>query len=220
MNDEKKIAGLYIRVSTEDQAREGFSLPEQEKWLRAMCEYKGYEIYKLYKDAGISAKTGNYRPAFEELLQDIRDKKCNTIVVLKLDRLTRSVYDMEGIMKFLDENNAYLDCANEEINTTNSSGKMVARLLTTVSQNEIEKTSERTKIGLAGAIKVGNIPHRAPFGYKHVNKKLVIDEATKDQVIRIFNLYYEGNSYQTISNIYNKEDIVLKKTTTNCSRLV
>ena len=151
MNDEKKNAGLYIRVSTEDQAREGFSLPEQEKRLRAMCEYKGYEIYKLYKDAGISAKTGNYRPAFEELLQDIRDKKCNTIVVLKLDRLTRSVYDMEGIMKFLDENNAYLDCANEEINTTNSSGKMVARLLTTVSQNEIERTSERTKIGLAGA---------------------------------------------------------------------
>ena len=58
-------------------------------------------------------------------VKDIRDKKCNTIVVLKLDRLTRSVYDMEGIMKFLDENNAYLDCANEEINTTNSSGKMV-----------------------------------------------------------------------------------------------
>ena len=49
MDNEKKIAGLYIRVSTEDQAREGFSLPEQEKRLRAMCEYKGYEIYKLYK---------------------------------------------------------------------------------------------------------------------------------------------------------------------------
>ena len=52
MNNDKKIAGIYIRVSTEDQAREGFSLPEQEKRLRAMCEYKGYEIYKLYKDAG------------------------------------------------------------------------------------------------------------------------------------------------------------------------
>ena len=61
MNEEKKIAGIYIRVSTEDQAREGFSLPEQEKRLRAMCEYKGYEIYKIYKDAGISAKTGNHR---------------------------------------------------------------------------------------------------------------------------------------------------------------
>ena len=128
MKEDKKIAGLYIRVSTEEQARDGFCLPEQEKRLKAMCEYKGYEIYKSYMDAGISTKTGNYRPAFEELLQDIRDKKCNTIVVLKLDRLTRSVYDMEGITKFLDENNAYLDCANEEINTTNSSGKMVARL--------------------------------------------------------------------------------------------
>ena len=207
MSDEKKIAGIYIRVSTEDQAREGFSLPEQEKRLKAMCEYKGYEIYKVYKDAGISAKTGNYRPAFEELKEDIKNKKVNTIVVLKLDRLTRSVYDMENIMKFLDENNAYLDCANDDINTTNANGRMVARLLTTVSQNEIERTSERTKIGLSGAIKEGNIPHRAPFGYKRLNKKLVPDPLTKDQIIRIFNLYYEGNSYQTISNMYNKEKV-------------
>ena len=65
-----------------------------------MCEYKGYKIYKVYKDAGISAKTGNIRPAFEELLQDIKDKKCNTIVVLKLDRLTRSVYDWKNIINF------------------------------------------------------------------------------------------------------------------------
>ncbi len=121
MNDEKKIAGLYIRVSTEDQAREGFSLPEQEKRLRAMCEYKGYEIYKVYKDAGISAKTGNTRPAFEELLQDIRDKKCNTIVVLKLDRLTSSVFDWEKIIRFLEENddlkheNYQLKYKNEEL---------------------------------------------------------------------------------------------------------
>ena len=210
MNEEKKIAGIYIRVSTEDQVREGFSLPEQEKRLRSMCEYKGYEIYKVYKDAGISAKTGNKRPAFEELKEDIRSKKCNTIVVLKLDRLTRSVYDWENIMKFLEENNAYLDCANDDINTTNANGRMVARLLTTVSQNEIERTSERTKIGLAGAIKVGNIPNKAPFGYKHVNKKLVIDPLTKDEVIRIFNLYYEGNSYQTIANIYNEEKVFRK----------
>ena len=210
MDNEKKIAGLYIRVSTEDQAREGFSLPEQEKRLRAMCEYKGYEIYKLYKDAGISAKTGNTRPAFEELLQDIRDKKCNTIVVLKLDRLTRSVFDLEGIMNFLEENNAYLDCANEEINTTNSSGKMVARLLTTVSQNEIERTNERTKFGLSGAIKEGHIPARAPLGYKHIDKKLVPDPLTKDIVIRIYNLYFEGKSYYNIATIFNEEQVLGK----------
>ena len=210
IDNEKKIAGLYIRVSTEDQAREGFSLPEQEKRLRAMCEYKGYEIYKLYKDAGISAKTGNTRPAFEELLQDIRDKKCNTIVVLKLDRLTRSVFDLEGIMNFLEENNAYLDCANEEINTTNSSGKMVARLLTTVSQNEIERTSERTKFGLSEAIKEGHIPARAPLGYKHIDKKLVPDPLTKDIVIRIYNLYFEGKSYYNIATIFNEEQVLGK----------
>ena len=124
-DDVKKVAGIYIRVSTEDQAREGFSLPEQEKRLRAMCEYKGYEIYDVYQDAGISAKTDNKRPAFDQLLQDIKDKKCNTIVVLKLDRLTRSVYDWENILKFLEENEAYLDCANDDINTTSANGKMI-----------------------------------------------------------------------------------------------
>ena len=211
MNNEKKIAGLYIRVSTEDQAREGFSLPEQEKRLRAMCEYKGYEIYKVYKDAGISAKTGNHRPAFEELLQDIKDKKCNTIVVLKLDRLTRSVYDMEHIIGFLEENDAYLDCANDDINTTNANGKMVARLLTTVSQNEIERTSERTKIGLAGAIKSGHIPGHCPLGFKRKNKKMVPDVLTKDIVIRMFQLYFEGNSYQKIANIFNAENVGNKR---------
>ncbi len=219
MNEEKKIAGIYIRVSTEDQAREGFSLPEQEKRLRAMCEYKGYEIYKTYKDAGISAKTGNKRPAFEELKEDIVNKKCNTIVVLKLDRLTRSVYDWENIMKFLEENNAYLDCANDDINTTNANGRMVARLLTTVSQNEIERTSERTKIGLAGAIKVGNIPNKAPLGYKHVDKKLVPNPLTKDIAVRIFDLYYEGKSYFNIATIYNEEK-VLGKTNWNDSTIL
>ena len=210
MNEENKIAGLYIRVSTEDQAREGFSLKEQEKRLRAMCEYKGYEVYKIYKDSGISAKTGNYRPAFEELLQDIKDKKCNTIVVLKLDRLTRSVYDWENILKFLEENDAYLDCANDDINTTNANGKMISRILTSVSQQEIERTSERTKVGLSGAIKEGHIPARAPLGYKHIDKKLVPDPLTKDIVIRIYNLYFEGKSYYNIATIFNKEQVLGK----------
>ena len=210
MNEEKKIAGLYIRVSTEDQAREGFSLPEQEKRLRTMCEFKGYEVYNVYEERGISAKTGNYRPKFEELLQDIRDKKINTIVVLKLDRLTRSVADWEKILKFLEDNDAYLDCANDDINTTNANGKMISRILTSVSQQEIERTSERTKIGLAGAIKVGHIPHQAPLGYKHEDKKLVIDYAKKDVVIRIFNMYHDGLSYKKISNILNEEQVLGK----------
>ena len=210
MNEEKKKCGLYLRVSTEDQAREGFSLPEQRERLESFCKFKGYEIIDYYEDAGISAKTGNYRPEFERLKNDIKAKKVNTIVALKLDRITRSIYDWENLMTFLDENNAYLDCVNDEINTTSANGKMISRLLMSVSQNEIERTSERTKVGLAGAIKCGHIPHVAPLGYKHEDKKLVIDYSTKDIIVRIFNLYYNGYSYQKISNLFNEEKVLGK----------
>lgn len=210
MGEEKKKCGLYMRVSTEDQAREGFSLPEQKERLETFCRFKCYEIVDYYQDAGISAKTGNYRPEFERLKEDIKSKKINTIISLKLDRITRSIYDWENLITFLDENEAYLDCANDEVNTTTANGKMVARLLMSVSQNEIERTSERTKIGLAGAIKQGHIPHIAPLGYKHENKTLVIDYSTKDVVVRIFELYSEGYSYQKISNLFNEEKVLGK----------
>lgn len=209
-NKVKNLCGLYLRVSTEDQAREGFSLPEQKERLETFCKFKGYEIVDYYEDAGISAKTGNYRPEFERLKKDIKSKRINTIIALKLDRITRSIFDWEKLMTFLDENDAYIDCANDEVNTTNANGKMISRLLMSVSQNEIERTSERTKIGLAGAIKQGHLPSQAPLGYKHENKKLVIDYSTKDVVVRIFELYYNGNSYQTISNILNKEQVLGK----------
>ena len=210
MEENKKKCGLYLRVSTEDQAREGFSLPEQKERLENFCKFKGYEIIDYYQDAGISAKTGNHRPEFERLKKDIKSKKINTIIALKLDRITRSIYDWENLMTFLDENDAYLDCVNDEINTTSANGKMISRLLMSVSQNEIERTSERTKVGMAGAIKSGHIPHKAPLGYKHEDKKLVIDYSTKDIVVRIFDLYYNGYSYQKISNLFNEEKVLGK----------
>ena len=210
MDDVKKVCGLYLRVSTEDQAREGFSLPEQKERLEAYCKFKGFVIKDYYTDAGISAKTGNYRPEFERLKEDIKSKKINTIIALKQDRITRSIFDWEELMRFLEENDAYLDCVNDDINTTNANGKMVSRILMSVSQQEIERTSERTKVGLAGAIKQGHIPHQAPLGYKHENKKLVIDHLTKDVVIRIFELYHKGMSYQKISTLFNKEQVLGK----------
>ena len=210
MDDVKKVCGLYMRVSTEDQAREGFSLPEQKERLEAYCKFKGFVIKDYYTDAGISAKTGNYRPEFERLKEDVKSKKINTIIALKQDRITRSIFDWEELMRFLEENDAYLDCVNDDINTTNANGKMVSRILMSVSQQEIERTSERTKVGLAGAIKQGHIPHQAPLGYKHENKKLVIDHLTKDVVIRIFELYHKGMSYQKISTLFNKEQVLSK----------
>jgi len=83
--DNKKIAGIYIRVSTEDQVREGFSLGEQQEKLEQLCKYKGFEIFKIYKDAGISAKNMKDRPAFQEMLEDMKSGKINYIVAYKLD---------------------------------------------------------------------------------------------------------------------------------------
>ena len=209
MNKENKIAGIYIRVSTEDQAREGFSLGEQEERLREFCKFKRYEIFKVYKDAGISAKSDK-RPAYQEMLGDIKSKNINVIVAFKLDRLTRSVYDIEKLMKIVNDLECDIDCLSDESNTTTSNGRMVMRIMTSVSQNEIEKCSERTKVGLAGAIKQGHLPSRTTLGYKRENKKLVPNPLTKDIVVRVFDLYLEGKSHQKIANIYNKENVLGK----------
>lgn len=101
-NDIKVRAGLYMRVSTEDQAREGFSLPEQKERLEAYCKLNNFEIVDYYEDAGISAKKGNYRPEWERLKEDIKSKKINTMIALKQDRINRSIYDWENILSFLE----------------------------------------------------------------------------------------------------------------------
>ena len=73
MKEEKKIAGIYIRVSTEDQAREGFSLAEQKEKLLQLCKFKEYEVFNVYEDAGISAKDIEHRPSFQEMLADMKE---------------------------------------------------------------------------------------------------------------------------------------------------
>ncbi len=207
MKEEQRLCGLYMRVSTEDQAKEGFSLPEQRERLEALCKYKGYKICDYYEDAGISAKRGNHRPEFDRMIEDAKNGKINTVIALKLDRLTRSIYDWENMLTSSEKYGFDLICANDDINTTTANGKMITRIMMSVSQNEIERTSERTKVGMAGAIKQGHIPAICPIGYKRENKKLVPDPLTKDIVIRIFNLYFEGNSYTTIANIFNREKV-------------
>lgn len=209
MDEKIKSAGIYIRVSTFDQAREGFSLREQEERLKEFCKFKRYNIYKVYQYAGISAKNDK-RPAYQEMIEDVKKGNINVIVALKLDRLTRSVYDIEKLMKFVNDYECDIDCMADESNTTTSNGRMVMRIMTSVSQNEIEKCSERTKFGMAGAIKNGHIPNRTGLGFKRENKKLVPDPLTKDIIVRIFDLYLEGKSHQAIANIYNKEKVLGK----------
>lgn len=210
MDNKERICGLYLRVSTEDQAREGFSLSEQKERLEALCKFKDYKIYDYYQDAGISAKTGNHRPEFDRMIDDAKAGKINTVIALKLDRISRSIYDWENLLTTSEKYDFDLICANDDINTTTANGKMITRIMMSVSQNEIERTSERTKIGLSGAIKQGHIPARAPLGYKHENKLLVPDPLTKDIVVRIYNMYFEGKTYFNIATIFNEEKVLGK----------
>ena len=158
MNETRKVAGIYIRVSTEDQAREGFSLGEQKEKLLQLCKFKEYEVFKVYEDAGISAKDMAHRPAFQEMLADMKKGKINYITAYKLDRLTRSVRDLEELIAVLEKHNTYLVCDRDDVNTSTANGRFFVRMLTVLSQLEIEIVSERTKFGLNGAIKSGHLP--------------------------------------------------------------
>lgn len=206
------VAGLYPRVSTEDQSRFGHSLDEQEDKLRKLCEYKEYQIYKIYREEGVSAKNMD-RPKFKEMIQDMKDGKINKIIVYKLDRLTRSIRDLENICTMLEEYNCDLESVAEEINTDNANGKFFIRMLTILAQLEIERTSERTKFGLVGAAKKGHFSGRPPLGYKKIanDKSLYIDDIQADVIKKIFQLYIEGKSVNSICKLFNNERVLNKK---------
>ena len=207
MNEEKKnvIAGLYPRVSTDDQVREGFSLDEQEKEMKKLCMYKNYQIYKVYREEGVSAKNMN-RPKFQEMIQDLKDGKINRIIVYKLDRLTRSIQDLEVICKFIEKYHCSLDSVSEEINTDTAMGVFFIRMTTILAQLEIERTSERTKFGLKGAAKNGHFCGKAPIGYRKINKELVIDDLESEVVKEIFDDYVNGLSVCTITKKLNNKN--------------
>lgn len=153
MNEKKNfMVGLYPRVSTEDQSRYGHSLDEQEESMKKLCDFKGYTIYKIYREEGVSAKSMD-RPKFQEMINDLKSGKINKIIVYKLDRLTRSIQDLESICKLIEETDTSLESVSEEINTDTATGKFFIRMTTILAQLEIERTSERTKFGLTGAAK-------------------------------------------------------------------
>lgn len=207
MNEEKKnvIAGLYPRVSTDDQVREGFSLDEQEKEMKKLCMYKNYQIYKVYREEGVSAKNMN-RPKFQEMMRDLKDGKINRIIVYKLDRLTRSIQDLEVICKLIEKYHCSLDSVIEEINTDTAMGVFFIRMTTILAQLEIERTSERTKFGLKGAAKNGHFCGKAPIGYRKINKELVIDDLESEVVKEIFDDYVNGLSVCTITKKLNNKN--------------
>lgn len=168
MNEEKKLCGIYMRVSTEDQAREGFSLPGQKERLEAYCKFNGYKIVEYYTDAGISAKTGNHRPEYDRMLEDGKQGKINMIIALKLDRITRSTRDWETLMDYLEKyniNHEIEDSIKELLSDIFEYDSVVNEFFLPVLQNKIDnyfnKISNDTKHDLACeiVIELGNMEY-------------------------------------------------------------
>lgn len=206
----KKLkAALYPRVSHHDQVEFGFSLEAQKKHLIQLCEFKGYEIVDIYEDAGISAKNTN-RPEFQRMIDDMREGKIDVIVCYKLDRLTRSLSDLDWLLKEMDKYNCNLVSASEDINTSTANGRFFIKIVILLAELELERTSERIKFVFEDKVKNGGaISGSQPIGYKTENGAVVIDKETEPMVRELFDLYEENHSLRRtvliINEKYNKE---------------
>lgn len=210
--EEEKLVAIYTRVSTTDQAREGHSLEEQEKRLRAMCEAKNYKVYKVYTDAGISGKSADNRPAYQQMMKDMKKGKFNLIMAYKMDRLSRSVIDFENFFNDIKKYNCEVQFIEGNIDTNGASGMMFARILEVFAQFERELIKERTLIGVESAVNKGHFGGKPPLGYKtkldDEGKKLkewIINEDEAKIVREIFELCASGKTYFQISNILKEK---------------
>lgn len=164
MEDNKKVAGIYIRVSTLQQVDRD-SLRTQEERLKAYCNFKGIEKYEIYRDAGVSAKDTN-RPQFERLNRDIKKKRINYVIVTKLDRITRSLRDLFDITDFFQEHEVIFIAADQDINTESPTGRFSYYLFGLLAQLERETTSERVGIDMRHRAKKGKWNGGiVPYGY-------------------------------------------------------
>ncbi len=172
-NQNKPLAAIYVRVSTEDQAKQGISLSAQEEALTNYSKALGYEIFEMYKDEGKSAKDIKGRPAMTKMLANAQEGKFNAIFVYKLDRLSRSLRDLVETIEKLKKWNVDFVSLQDKIETTSASGKLMFHVISAFAEFERNVTGERTKFSMEKKARDGGLVTRAPLGYKIEDKKLV-----------------------------------------------
>lgn len=171
-------AFIYERVSSEEQARHGYSLDAQHEALTAFCEKQGHVIVGVYKDEGISArKPYTKRPAMLELLQDLEKVKPDIILFTKLDRWFRNIKEYYKVQEILDRNKVNWKAINEEYDTSTASGRLYVNIKLSIAQDEADRTSERIKDIQSQLIAQGKVlGGTVPFGYAIKNKRVVFGE--------------------------------------------
>ncbi|NRS20649.1 recombinase family protein [Brevibacillus sp. HB1.4B] len=196
---------LYVRVSTDEQAKEGFSIPAQRERLRAFCLSQGWEIVEEYIEEGWSAKDIQ-RPQMQRLLKDLKKGNFDMVLVYRLDRLTRSVLDLYLLLQTFDKYEVSFRSATEVYDTSTAMGRLFITLVAALAQWERENLAERVKFGIEQMIDQGMKPGgHSPFGY-HFDKNFnctIIEQEAKF-VTKIYEWYSEGYGYRAIADMLNE----------------
>ncbi len=206
----KKVA-IYIRVSTEEQVKEGFSIAAQKDKLAKYAESQSWEVAGLYLDEGISAKSLE-RPQMKQMLNDMKNNIFDTILVYKLDRLTRSVSDLHELLNLFDEYSIGFRSATEVFDTTSAIGRLFITIVAAMAQWERENLAERVSFGIEQKVREGKyVGTPSVFGYDYTNGELEINIAEAEIVKQIYTNYLEKGSFTGIANEFNRLNIKSKR---------
>lgn len=193
---------IYVRVSTEEQANEGYSIDAQKRRLTQYCESQDWSIAGIYIDDGYSAKDTN-RPELAHMLDDAKSGLLDLILVYKLDRFTRSVKDMYDLVESLQRYGVGFQSMQERFDTTTSMGRAVMGVLSVFAQLEREMIAERVRMAAEQMVIEGKRPGGIiPFGYDK-NEQIIPEEA--ELIKRIRSLYMDGLGYKSIAMKFNQE---------------
>jgi site-specific DNA recombinase len=190
----------YPRVSTDEQAREGYSIASQhESNTKFIGSQQNWNHVGSYIDDGYSAKDLN-RPAMQRLIKDAQAQKFDVVVFYKLDRLVRSVSDLDKLLKIFDANNIGIRSVTEPFDTTTAMGRFLITLVAAIAQWERETISERVVVNMMKKATLGERNGgKAPYGYKLKDGKLIIHEEEAKVVREMFRLYINGKGIRSIT---------------------
>ncbi len=208
---EKFIVDLYMRVSTDRQAKEGDSLEEQENELKKFCDYRNFQVRNVFIERGKSGKNTN-RPEYQNLIADIKAQKINAVVVKKIDRLSRSLLDFEDFMNLLQKHEIEFISLRESFDTTTALGKAMLRITLVFAQLEREQTAERIKDVMDYRASQGLYNGSAPpYGYINLDKALVPLEKEKVYLELIFDKFILLKSIWQVTKLLNESKIPHRK---------
>ncbi|MBR3722810.1 MAG: recombinase family protein [Selenomonadaceae bacterium] len=202
-----KRAALYIRVSSDEQAKHGLSLGEQRADLLKYAENRGYAVVDIYADEGTTARKAiKQRKELQRLLADVGAGRIDVIVIKCLDRWSRNIADFYETQKFLDEHEVTWECTQEKYNTSTASGRLYMNIRMSIAQDESDRTSERIKYVFEGKKERKEVLGKTiPFGYKVVDKHAVPDEINAPIVLFMFEHVANGGAARTLpAAIWNK----------------